>query len=86
MSVFNAFITHRPVHLHVLVLLGVTPDMSSTWTNMPLNAPLSRIALFTCMILVLHCDSFGMFMMFSFASLRLLYIAAPLDGRMETRC
>lgn len=39
MSVFNAFITHRPVHLHVLVLLGVTPDMSSTWTNMPLNAP-----------------------------------------------
>jgi len=29
MSVFNAFITHRPVHLHVLVLLGVTPDMSS---------------------------------------------------------
>ena len=29
MSVFNAFITHRPVHLHVLVLLGATPDMSS---------------------------------------------------------
>lgn len=59
--VFNAFLTHRPVHLHVLVILGATRHV----INFGLTCPTMRhfclrIALFTCLIPVLHCASLCM--------------------------